>query len=1245
MLTEKLEPRMELLYEEYVLVQAWKKTASFIRYHNWYFDTLALDHAAVNLPDFIHELRQRLLSSDNWSNKYLRIVPAPKSQRWTIQANGNWVPARRQGKSTRLRPLAHVDLAEQVAATAVMLCLADRVESLQGDTRIPIADPKSHDRVISFGNRLYCDEVGGKLRHRWGSAKLYRAYYEDYRTFLSRPKKLVELIPDLLDKNTFVVHADLKQFYDRVSPNMLSDAIHRIIRSSEESDFFSFVESLLNWNWHPNDEREVKRYARESELGEFTTVVLPQGLVASGFFANVILLNFDDVICASIGSEIDSGIRIVDACRYVDDLRILISIHPLISNISTSDLEVKVSEWLSRLLDTFAGGLELSEDKTQVVQIDGDERPLLQQSLKMNQIQSAVSGGFDALGGEEILDSIQGLMQAQAALRVQESNWKFSPVPDVRDETVARFSAARYRSTYRSIRSLLPEIRDDYDQTSENYESLMGNRFRTSRTRSELDGNAKVFAFSLVQRWIDDPSNVRLLRIGLDIWPDLELLREVLNLLRPYTLKGGRRNDSRRVAWYCHAEILRAGSTETGLTNEAESLPSQLDIDSYRKELYSEAIRIVNLPRTTVPWYLRQQAFLFMAAYGDSKTIIASTTRESESKQYLSLIRFLAGDLQGLKTIDLATLAIITRRSFLNRDRAIELITPFLNRSLLQKIARTDPSFCIELFDANIRNNLFLDLPPQIRYDLCLDSGACSDQFETLPNLILKSHPKGCLRNELSLLYFSVKFIDQWRKLKEPPKTITPGQVAVKLRVDQNVADVENVQILNNKTDISASMYEVPSWCNEKDHWRFQLGFLLRFILSGQPDFTRPVRRISWKEDEQCYRPAESHWYQRLHGLYTGQPAFGDDWLPISEWSESLLLALMRWPGCHISSEFKWVGQSIGRVRRQLLKRIEKLEKLRGRASGLLLLPIAQNSQTTIFNRSLRACVVQTVIPTVEDYEKDLTLDDPGTRQKHRNHLSAALAAVEKNLTLRGTHKCNGWQLDWLILPELSVHPDDVHTHLIPFARAHKTIVLCGLSYQELFEGEPLINSALWVIPEYSKSMGLQIRIRRQGKYHLAADEQKFNGNNARRVQGFRPCQWLIGYPWSKFSNAPLLRLTSSVCYDATDLDLIADLRTESDVFAIPALNRDVKTFDQMALALHYHMYQIVVVANNGQYGGSNAYFPHSNAHIRRMFHTHGQEQVSIKFFEIEDIKSFIRHRRGIEVGKNDWKYPPAGLL
>ena len=163
MTADTLEPRMELLSEEYVVVQAWKKTSSYIRYHNWYSDTLELDRAAVNVPQFLTELAEQMKAPDGWNNDPLRIVPAPKSQKWRVTpVTKLWEPVERGKTAGKFRPLAHVSLKDQVAATAVMLCLADRVETIQGDPREPITDGETRRRVVSYGNRLFCDTVGGR---------------------------------------------------------------------------------------------------------------------------------------------------------------------------------------------------------------------------------------------------------------------------------------------------------------------------------------------------------------------------------------------------------------------------------------------------------------------------------------------------------------------------------------------------------------------------------------------------------------------------------------------------------------------------------------------------------------------------------------------------------------------------------------------------------------------------------------------------------------------------------------------------------------------------------------------------------------------------------------------------------------------------------------------------------------------------------------------------------------------------
>ena len=192
---EKLNPSLEDLGLECVLMQAWKKTSSYLRYHSWYADTLDVDYQSLRIPDFIREIQDELKKPEKWRPRPLRMVPAPKSQKWEFDGEGNWRP--QEGAKPRLRPLAHVALRDQVVATAIMMCLADRVETFLGDPRLPIKetkeDKKNRKEILAYGHRLFCDfEDSGGL-HRWGSTKLYRQYFHDYRVFLERSDVVADL--------------------------------------------------------------------------------------------------------------------------------------------------------------------------------------------------------------------------------------------------------------------------------------------------------------------------------------------------------------------------------------------------------------------------------------------------------------------------------------------------------------------------------------------------------------------------------------------------------------------------------------------------------------------------------------------------------------------------------------------------------------------------------------------------------------------------------------------------------------------------------------------------------------------------------------------------------------------------------------------------------------------------------------------------------------------------------------------
>ncbi|WP_421951732.1 hypothetical protein [Pelagibacterium sp.] len=1240
---EHLKPTIECLSREAVLVQAWKKASSYIRYHNWFSDTVELDKIAINLPDFIAELSNEISSGRLTGSKPLRMVPAPKSQRWRVDAQGRWQPLNAGKTASKIRPLAHVTLRDQVVATAMMLCLADRVETAQGDPRIPLDSPELSS-VTSYGNRLFCDKNAGKLNHRWGASKLYRGFYQDYQRFLARPEAVAEPLAER-GKRVVILQSDLRQFYDRVTPALLRERVNILRQDDDEKGFFDLFGSFMDWRWADRDLDEVRIYAEQAGLTDFNHVSLPQGLVASGFFANVVLLNFDRALRQKVGKEVLPGAELHDAVRYVDDLRLVVSLR---ADADVADVESGLFRYLQDQLREEAPGLEVSEEKTLASAFRGDERPLVQQSRRMARIQTAISGGFDVIAGGDILDSVLGLVRTQERLAASEdigARHPFLAVPDVRDATVDRFAAGRFRTTYRSLRPLL--WHDDAEKAAADVDADdQLSQFRGTRTRAELDDEARAFALALVAKWVDDPSNVRLLRIGLDLWPAADVLQQILELLRPFTEKGGPRKAPRRVAWYCLSEILRAGATETGFVEDSEALPGQLDLGKYREVLREEAQRLICQTGVKIPWYLKQQALLFLATNPPADFRQLRGNGNVETRHYRELIRFLLGETKGLGTVDYATYAIYARRSFLDREQSIELVRSSLSPARLNRIAALDPNFGREVIEAfpNLRG----DLMPRIVADLGLSQSIDSSRKQTLASMVLSPATREVLRNELSLLSFANAFLEALAD-RGSVRVVTPSDVTLTISSDTDrLKRVGKVDISVPRHLAGLSLYDPPSWVEEAGRWRFQLGYLLRFILTGQQDFTRFVRPIHWKEGREIYRSTESHWYQRIYGLFSGHAAFGDDWLPISEWTETLLFRLLWWPGCPASER---VYETVGRIdllKKEIEQRLEFLQNMQG--SSVALIPMnLPRSYVNQGDHPLRACIVQTVIPGEEgDFDpSDLTLSDPTMRIRHRRHLSAALAAVERALALRETHKGREGRLDLLILPELAVHPDDVQTHLVPFARAYKATILAGLTYQSLATGGLLVNSALWIMPTQDATRGLQILIRRQGKGNLAPMELPFN-NPTMKIEPFRPCQWLVGYQWSSVPSADPLWLTAAVCYDATDIQLAADLKNYSDVFIVPALNRDVPTFDQMALALHYHMFQMVIVANNGLYGGSNAYAPFTNSWERQVFHMHGQPQASIAFLEIDHIAAFKARKIPSPTGPSNaapyqFKPPPAG--
>jgi len=1247
-----LKPSIDDIRLECVLVQAWKKTSSYLRSHSWYADTLGIDYESLRLPQFIKEIQERLQGPENWKPEPLEMVPAPKNQRWAYH-NEKWEP-REEHIYRKLRPLAHVDLQDQVVATAIMLCLADRVETAMGDPRLSINKAANRRSVLAFGHRLFCDlNEDNELLHHWGSTKLYRQFFQDYQTFLERPKFVAKSLQKDNRYEIAIIQSDLSKFYDRVRPKLLQEKLCKFKYFSNEDSFFHLAERVLDWRW--SDHRRADRYAKDHNIADFGLVALPQGLVSAGFFANVALHDLDIALREGIGQTLPgSEIILEDACYYVDDFRIVLRV---LKNMHEDDIKRKFIEWLQGLLDRHVPGLILSEDKT-IVTVEGrDKRFLVMQSKEANRIQSQVSDTFDMLHGTELIAAIEGFFHTQkrysSELDPQKKNdpGLLVGVPDMRDDTAARFAAGKFRRTFRSLRPLLAEELES-NKLLDDEEVTLPQQFVL--TKNQLDERAKFFAALLIEEWIRNPGNVRLMRVALDMYPDSEFLDQILKILRPgWESTSFRKGKAKReIRIYCLAELFRAGATETGFVQEDERLPAGISIEEYHNRLVKEAQELIETYLATkalgsrFPWYLMQQVFLYLAARNAiPENIVTNKARGGKLlSQYWKLAKFISGKIP--ETLEQRSIFLVIAKSGYG-------ISGF---DFLRSKARLSDRFLIEVDR----------ISPTVAHELWLNfrSEAGDEVIHTAQKLGLEN--RRTLFNEKTIAAVSGRSINPFYEeenllefanwlLSNPESfkdTVTPWNVCCSVSQSPGFEfdKIEPGSFEFVKAGEATHLFKPPDWCEtEEGRQKFQTGLLLRYALRGSTKFYYNFNSIISSHGLRYKKPI-SHWEQQRYSSFQGRDAFGPPWLPISSFTEDLLFQLLRWPGSGVLKPHPTVDELLNRVG----KRLVKLRKSRGEVTSATFLeqraPYPSSEPKQTWERPLRIGIVQSLIPNFDDYSQHLNdpelINDPQLRTRQRAHLSAIMEGVAQMLRVRDTHRQqmrnDNRVIDLLIFPELAIHPDDISTRILPFIRKHRCLVLFGQVYhpRASIPDSPLINSCLWMIPEWSKTTGLQIRQIEQGKKNLASRELGFTPQPI----GFRPAQWLVEYQWhSDIENHRPLILSASVCYDATDLALASDLRSRSDLYIICALNFDVGTFDRMSEGLHYHMFQGVIVVNNGQYGGSSFFMPFKNTFHRQVFHLHGQPQVSIAFAEIYPQKLIERPIQSNFYPDGDWKTPPAG--
>lgn len=1273
------------LEDTVVLAQAWKKAHNFIRKHNWYADGLELDCSMVDLEQQLAKWTQAVRTSD-FAPEKLRLVPAPKNAKWTFEqpapqsfdelmdvtldalgpepAFSDWTAKREKitgdeiaaAESTqKLRPLAHVAIRDQTLATAVMMCLAESVETAQGDTSEADVMKARAGSVVSYGNRLHCHwEVDGtqlpRARFAWGNSRSYRQFFQDYRTFLGRPRRMCAEFAPQAQKNCelYVISLDIKSFFDQVDCEALINVLRDIQTAFEKrvgvptefgSDdlFWQRTARIFQWEWRADEHANASVVNGTDRLA----LGLPQGLVASGFFANAYLLGLDKRLGELVTQQHSHSLfKIIDYCRYVDDVRIVVEGRSRLDGINLAAMLATVRQLFCEQMTAHCEAigarkiLELSSDKCSVTPY----RSISAQSnvsALMEVLQAELSGPFDmeslvqAAGGldgllvmsEQFDDSPEPLRSRLALANIAVPN------TDVRDDTVKRFVATRLAQLLRQRLAMT-----DTSAPMDAGDVMSVRVTQGAALAHEFESTAR----KLIKCWAENPSLVLLLRCGLDLYPHPRLLAPVIEALLTKVCHGRvgplltDEMKEVRVAQYVVADLFRAGAVETGF-RDSEEYPESVDIVGYREHLAVFARRLLT-ESVYAPWYLKQQALLFLASVGDHSI---NVTEQEDLKAHAGLhcaMRFMPTTCEGL--LDALPLALVGQQLRFQPKRfglwlaeALRGTTDeTIQRKAVTTVALNRPDLMLEALNSRIgRTQDWRKFVPQSLVTLGRNANlkpTRQKRSEEISLFQLMTARINELSQENSLLLLTQALLRHPNIKQELESGVDASEIVVAC------IDWERIQALSDevgyfkivriqRTGVVHPLYETPAWIEDDKAWLYGLGRILRAALTGELDYT--TRRYLVTEELGGYRGLRGTWFSRQFGLLNSGRGLMDEPAPVSPWLSSFLSTLLQWPGVAVRTGEANLASAV-RTPEELLQfvelRITCQRALYGRRSKTPMYVIPTAEGAPLVNRPMRVAIVQPLLPRRADFDvKDPTHWTPKMMAAHKRHLAEVCRLTYQKLRTWASARpgsTSGGQseqpmVDIVLFPELAVHPEHLR-HLRVLSDMVGASIFAGLTFLDSPKLGSVINQGMWLIRTEIPGGGRAIQYVWQGKMHPMKLEREMG------ITGYRPHTTLVEFPIG--ADSPT-RVAAAICYDATDLDLVADLRERSDMFLVAALNQDVQTFDNMVAALHFHMYQPVVLANSGEFGGSTAQAPLPK-HERLIAHIHGNDQIAVSVFEID---------------------------
>ena len=1225
---KKLRPEIACLSDEVIVAQAWKKTHKYMRTHNWYADTLALDISALGLEGNAPSWAKGI-EKDDFKLYQMELVPAAKSEPWTIDSETGWGP--QHSKKARedkppVRPLAHLTIRDQTLSSAVMLCLADAVETAQGncsETRFSLAQKKY---VFSYGNRLVCDwNSKNEAWFRWGNSETYRRFFTDYQNFLRRPIEIGRLAAQSQSDtdHVYVINLDLEKFYDRIDRSILLERLKKLSEKFGQEktcpDFWRAAKNLINWEWDDNAYDQAKKLGLDLGKG------LPQGLVASGFFANAYMVDFDRAIGKRIGEQIPSapGIVLHDYCRYVDDLRLVVSIEDPDIDVA----ENKVSVWVAEQLRVHAGqALRLNRSKIKITALsDLDNHGSLSGRIRL--LQQELSGPADRDVLENASAVLEGLLTTQPEEIPDPLNLKHDHAlvrlakfdQDIRTDTLKRFAANRLESIMRNKRKL----------------GAVGDPEASSRDNL-TDNESELLSKKLVRAWMQDPSLGLVLRKALEIFPSTIIAEPVFEAIFSRCSLGDRADSRCTEAMmdFLLADMFRCCVDFNGFFQRIDC-PKSASPDGVFDIACSYAQKVVSAPSAAK--FLTRQALLLLATM--QKPVFIDSPEETIQHALHAILvnRLPKYNRQRLALFEVA--AQITGRYDSYALLILQYIKPlnFEDKyQALEELAKRGGLFWLGIWKRLQKRGESKDLLARLKWAAPVLVGDPKNLKQRLSKVIASAkngfeHEAALIKLALGLLAFS-----EGRNEILP---LSPNEIDVKTDLGSDWAEIWRPEVSrvvctasSQQVPMQDPRFLVPDWIsnaapdNAVIYW---IGSVLRAAVVGGNDFTGN----RWKNGSvQNYKGLRTGWYKRRMGMMHSAEALVGEYATVSNWFSEFLMTCLQWPGfeaTYIQDQGIAGIQDLSSFKSVLSRRLVELDALCCRASGMPTLITSVKRPAPRKSGGFRIVTVQQILPRSRDFSKaDPTLSNPKARFDDRDHLTRISLLTYRTLVakLMADNDESNVGADLIVFPEVAVHPDDQDV-LKRLADKTKAIIFAGLVFLD-HDGK-LVNVARWFIPDYRDS-GRQWTIRDQGKAHMTTNEVGLG------ITGHRPCQHIIEIVGD--DEGPF-KISGAICYDATDLKLATDLKGKTDLFVVCAHNKDVATFDTMASALNYHMYQHVALVNKGEFGGTTIQAPYREHFDRLISHAHGTDQISINVADL-DLAAFRRKHKIYKPVKKK----PAGM-